>query len=125
MKIPAIAALLLAACQTLPENFTAAQLKLITYQDPQGNRLIPVARTAGEKRQAAWRQWLTQNRNRWNTSPYQTTPTGSTKWCAQWQEDMQEHRICKRNPDTLVWFGYGTLQDAQAIQSAERIWIGR
>ena len=129
MNRPALfALLLLTACQTpLPDTFTAQNLQLIIYHDSLGNRTLPIARRAGEKRQTAWRNWLAAYRNQWQSGD--TSVSGSTHWCAQWLENGAEQRVCKRhnqqNAPALVWFGYGVLRDAEAIGAADRIWAGR
>ena len=129
MNRPALfALLLLTACQaTLPETFTAQNLQLIIYHDSLGNRTLPIARRAGEKRQTAWRNWLASHRNQWQNGNIPVS--GSTHWCAQWLENGAEQRICKRhdnhNAPALVWFGNGVLRDAEAIGAADRIWAGR
>ena len=129
MNRPALfALLLLTACQaTLPETFTAQNLQLVIYHDSLGNRTLPIARRAGEKRQTAWRNWLASHRNQWQNGNIPVS--GSTHWCAQWLENGAEQRICKRHDNhhapALVWFGNGVLRDAEAIGAADRIWAGR
>ena len=129
MNRPALfALLLLTACQAnLPETFIAQNLQLIIYHDSLGNRTLPIARRAGEKRQTAWRNWLAAHRSQWQNS--HATVSGSTHWCAQWLENGAEQRICKRhnanNQPALVWFGNGVLHDANAIDAADKIWAGR
>lgn len=129
MNCPALfALLLLTACQaTLPETFTAQNLQLVIYHDSLGNRTLPIARRAGEKRQTAWRNWLASHRNQWQNG--NTPVSGSTHWCAQWLENGAEQRVCKRhsphNAPALVWFGNGVLRDVEAIDAADRIWAGR
>ena len=128
MNRPALfALLLLTACQAaLPETFTAQNLQLIIYHDSLGNRTLPIAHRAGEKRQTAWRNWLTAHRSQWQNDP--ASVSGSTHWCAQWLENGAEQRICKRhnaNQPALVWFGNGVLRDADAIGAADKIWAGR
>lgn len=113
----------LSGCQTLPENFVAQDLALTVYQNPAGEAVLPVPRSAGEKRQQAWEKWLANHRNDWNTLPNQTA-TGKTRWCAQWQQNG-EQRICNRNNETLIWFGYGQSSDKDMIRQANKIWIGR
>ncbi|ULJ69600.1 hypothetical protein MIS45_01670 [Wielerella bovis] len=114
---------LTACANPLPEKFTAQNLQLIVYQNQQGERILPTPRAAGEQRTAAWQKWLTTHRNQWDTSANQSV-SGSTQWCAQWQENGTEQRICKRNGDTLVWFAYGVLRDKNSIHDADKIWIG-
>lgn len=115
--------LLLSGCQTLPETFHAEKLTLTMYHNAAGEVILPVPRSVGEKRQQAWEKWLETYRHTWNTQPNQTAK-GKTRWCAQWQQNG-EQRICNRDNQTLIWFGYGQSNDAQMIEQANKIWIGR
>lgn len=116
-------ALILSGCQTLPETFHADRLALTVYQDESGQAVLPVPRRAGEKRQKAWEAWLAKYRAHWNTQPNQTAQ-GKTRWCAQWQQEG-EQRICNRDNQMLVWFGYGQSSHPLMIEEANKIWIGR
>lgn len=115
--------LLLSGCQTLPETFHADKLMLTMYHNASGEAILPVPREVGEKRQQAWQKWLETHRDAWNTQPNQSAQ-GKTRWCAQWQQNG-EQRICNRDNQTLIWFGYGQSNDAQMIEQANKIWIGR
>ena len=118
-----------AACQSadLPERFSAQNLQLVIYRDLLGNRILPRPRAAGEKRRTAWQNWLAAQRGAWRDSS--GSVSGSTHWCAQWQENGTDERICKREEgeggSTLVWFGRGILRDEAAVRTADRIWAGR
>lgn len=112
----------LSACQALPEQFSAQNLRLTVYQNATGEAILPVARNAGGKRRAAWEKWLVQHRSEWQIHPNQSA-TGKTRWCAQWQQDGIQ-RICNRDNKVLVWFGYGQTRDKQIIEQANKIWIG-
>ncbi|XXQ68067.1 hypothetical protein ACKLNO_10785 [Neisseriaceae bacterium B1] len=123
IKYTACIMVLLSACQSLPEQFEAKDLALTAYQNEIGEAILPVPKSAGEKRRLAWEKWLHNHRDIWNTQPNQTA-TGKTRWCAQWQQNG-EQRICNRNNQTLVWFDYGQSSDKSAIEAANKIWIGR
>lgn len=115
---------ILSGCQNLlPETFHAQDLALTSYEANSTQVVLPIPRSAGEKRRQAWEKWLQQNRDAWNTQPNQTAQ-GKTRWCVQWQQDGVQ-RICNRNNQTLVWFGYGQTQDEHIIRAANKIWIGR
>lgn len=97
-----------------------AALRLIMYRDGQGQGLIPVARNVGETRTQLWRRWLQVHQNHWQTMPYEKL-SGQTKWCAQWLQNEQLERVCRRD-NTLIWFGRGVLRDETALLQAEKIW---
>lgn len=112
-----------AACTSLPNSpNTISQLRLIAYQNAQGEAILPVARSAGDARTQAWQRWLHTHYGAWQSASGQAL-TGKTQWCAQWQENEKTQRLCRRG-DTLVHFEYGMLHDANAVQSAQKIWIG-
>lgn len=113
--------LLLTACQSIPDSANVQELKLIRYQNGYGERQMPVARSAGEQRTQAWQKWLQAHRHGWQ----QQTVSGQTIWCAQWLAQQQTQRLCLRGTQTLVWFGVGVLDDAQAVADAQKIWQGR
>lgn len=113
----------LSGCQTLPETLLATQLSFTAYQNDEGQRILPVPRGVGEKRQQAWEAWLQNHRHAWRAQANQTA-RGQTLWCAQWQQNGVQ-RICNRDNETLVWFGYGQSRDRAMIEQANKIWIGR
>lgn len=105
---------------TLPVSENVVALRLIQYQNEQGQGLIPVARNVGETKTKLWRRWLSAHHGQWQSMPY-TKIEGKTKWCAQWLQAETGERICRRD-DVLVWFGRGVMHDHTALQQAEKIW---
>lgn len=113
----------LVACTatSVPQTFTASDVKLIAYQNSQGTRIVPVARSVAENKRSQWQNWLEKHRASWQNG-YGQTVSGATHWCVQWQENGQTERICNRGGTTLVWLGRGLNRDAAAAEATNAIW---